>query len=184
MTLYRVVSYIDGAKAHEPGGPFFIPPQGRGRLDNPDLYSVLYAGENRVGCVAEAFGRIPVWTASMFGGFPLLPGSLRALVTFETTAPRSAVRDLDDPRALVEHSLRPSDVITRDYADTRAWARSIFSRRRWRGVRWWSYYESRWANVGLWDPSGLKLKNIEPLTSSHEAVEAAAAALSRVFEQD
>jgi len=72
--LYRVFPYLPKAAPGEPGGALYIPPQGGGRLDNPDLYSVFYAGNAEAGAVAEAFGRFPEWTPDLLEGSPSLPG--------------------------------------------------------------------------------------------------------------
>lgn len=183
MTLYRVLLYDAAARPRDPGGVLYVPPQREGRLDNEDLYRLLYVGEHAAGCVAEAFGRIPLWRESTFGGLPGSNRSVRALVTYDAYQKNFAVCDLDDARSLLARSLRPSDVVTRDYEFTRNWARAIYSEKRWAGIRWWSYYESRWANVGLWDFAGLKPVNIEPLHVDHAAVRDAAETLSRVIVQ-
>ena len=73
------------------------------------------------------------------------------------------VCDLDDPRRLLELDLRPSDVVTRDYERTRSWARRIREQGKWTGVSWWSYYDPRWASVGLWNTSGLKVQSVRQL---------------------
>ena len=178
ITLFRVIAYREGAGQSELGGAFYIPPQGHGRLDNPDLFAVLYTGENQVGCVAEAFGRIHSWTTSLFAGHPTRAPA-RALATYTADPDRLALCDLDDAHELVRQRMRPSDVITRDYGFTQKWARALFERGRWAGVRWWSYYEARWANVGLWDIRALKVASVEPLTADHPAVVAAAASIGR-----
>ena len=166
---------------NEPGGALHIPPQGGGRLDNPDLYAVLYLSDAAAGAIAEAVGRFPEWSP-ILGGSPSLPGSERALVTYRLSD-EEPLCDLDDPERLQALGLRPSDVVSRDYSRTRAWARRIYEQRRWIGVRWWSHYDPRWASAGLWDTSGLKLEDVRPLRLDDAAlVEASHTIVRRVIE--
>jgi hypothetical protein len=116
-----------------------------------------------------------------------------ALATFELP---SSVRilDLDDAAVLLERGLRPTDVVRRNPAVTRAWALRIHQERsggssggkggrggrRWDGVRWWSWYRAEWPIVGLWDGT-VDLVDVQPLTLSHPSVQEAAGLLARVI---
>ena len=71
--------------------------------------------------------------------------------------------DLDDPKQLLALHLRPSEVVSRDYARTRAWARRIYEQGVWAGVRWWSYYDPGWSSIGLWLTGRLTIEEIQPL---------------------
>jgi hypothetical protein len=177
-TVYRVFPFLADAAASQPGGPLYIPMPGAGRLDNPDLFSVLYAGDSAAGVIAEAFGRFPEWTPAILEGAPGLPGSLRAIARY-ALGTEVALCDLDDPRQLLALDLRPSDVVTRDYGRTRAWARRIYGQHRWAGVRWWSYYDARWASIGLWDIHGLTVKEVLPLTLDTPALAEASRIIMR-----
>ena len=77
--LYRVFPFLPRASPDEPGGALYVPPQGGGRLDNPDLYAVFYASDAEAGALAESFGRFPEWTSAILDGSPALPGSVRAV---------------------------------------------------------------------------------------------------------
>jgi hypothetical protein len=55
QTLYRVFPFHPDSSADKPGGALYVPPQGAGRIDNPDLYTVLYLSDAPVGAIAEAF---------------------------------------------------------------------------------------------------------------------------------
>ena len=136
-----------------------MPPQGGGRLDNPGLYSVLYLSDSPAGAIAEAFGRFPEWSAAILQGSPSLPGSARAIARFHLPD-HAAICDLDNPVLLQTLGLRPSEIVSRDYMRSRAWARKIFEMERWLGARWWSYYDSQWASFGLWNRGQLKLKDV------------------------
>jgi hypothetical protein len=87
--------------------------------------------------------------------------------------------DLDDPQQLAAWELRPSDVVTRDYARSRAWARRIHEQGTWAGVRWWSYYDSKWASFGLWDLAGLAVEEITLLTLEDPALAEASRTIVR-----
>jgi len=155
-----------------------MPSQGGGRLDNPAIYSVLYLSSSATGAIAEAFGRFPEWTPAILDGSPSLPGSVRALARY-TLRDDAPVCDLDDPKQLRELKLRPSDVVSRDYTRTRSWARLIYEQRKWAGVEWWSYYDSRWTSVGLWDISALSLEHVEWLRLDEAALIEASRIIAR-----
>ena len=99
MKLFRVFRYISGVDPTGPGGPLYVPPQGAGRIDNPAIYSVLYLSNSEAGAIAEAFGRLPEWSAAMLAGQPAMPGSTRAVATYDFAAP-DAICNLDDPAQL------------------------------------------------------------------------------------
>ena len=163
MSLFRVFPFLPQAHVADPGGALHIPSQGGGRIDGPGRYSVLHLSDSAAGAAAEAFGRIPEWTAGMLEGSPALPGSVRAIAQYRL-APDAAVCNLNDPAQLLALGLRPSDVVSRDYAVTRTWARKIYDQRAWIGVRWWSYYSPEWFSYGLWRIDGLRLESVRPLT--------------------
>jgi len=169
---------VAGAARGEPGSALYVPSQGNGRIDNPLLYSVLYLSDAAAGAVAEAFGRFPEWSAAILTGSPSLPGSTRTLAQFDLSD-EMPVCDLDDPVVLTQLGLRPSDVVTRDYERSRAWAREIHAKRKWAGVRWWSYYDARWASFGFWDIRRLRLVKTEALRLDHPAMEEAARVIAR-----
>ncbi|MGA8027688.1 MAG: RES family NAD+ phosphorylase [Bryobacteraceae bacterium] len=176
--LYRVFPFLPKAARRSPGGSLYIPPQGGGRLDNPEIYSVLYLSNSAAGAIAEAFGRFPEWTPAILEGAPGVPGSVRAIARY-ALAENTAVCDLDDPDQLAKLKLRPSDVVTRDYTRSRAWARRIYNRRKWAGVQWWSYYDSRWTSAGLWDISALTVEGVELLRLADVAMIEASRIIAR-----
>ena len=146
-------------------------------MDNPEHYLTLYASDAPAGAVAEAFGNHETWTPQLLAGRSDLPGSARALATLD--AGQIQIVDLDDPRCLVERSLRPSAIVSRDRGLTQSWALRVFGERKWSGARWWSHYDSRWGSYGLWDLTGVRVLEIAPLTADHSALVEAAAVLSR-----
>jgi len=180
--LYRVLPFHAKAAPDEPGGALYVPSQGGGRLDNPELYAVLYLSDAAPGAIAEAFGRFPEWSPAIVAGSPGLPGSVRAIASYRL--PDDApLCDLDDPDVLRDLRLRPSDVVSRDYSRTRSWARRIYEQRLWVGVRWWSYYDPRWASVGLWELKELTLQEVRPLRLNDPAlIEASRTIVRRIVE--
>jgi RES domain len=178
--LYRVFPWLDTASSNEPGHPLFVsPPQGQGRIDNPERYLTLYASDDQIGAIGEAFGNHAVWTTDLLGGPPALRDSRRALVTLD--ASKTAFLDLDDPKALVDRDLRPSRVVTRDRATTQGWSLKIFSEGKWDGVRWWSYHNPDWGSFGVWNRNALRVVEVKALSEELELVGRAAAELNRVW---
>lgn len=178
MLLYRVFPWLASAEPGTPGHALFVPPsRGAGRIDNPGYYDALYLSSAPAGAVAEIFGDLSVWTPEMLRK-PQIPGSVRAVGTYELDE-SARVFDLDDPRALVELALRPSEVVTREREVTQRWALAIFQRRAWTGVRWWSYYDPRWYAYGLWDRGSLRVVDVQPLKLDSPAVVEAATVLMR-----
>jgi hypothetical protein len=181
-TLHRVLPYLESARKGQPGHPLYVPfSTGANRVDNPDTYDTLYLGDNPLGALAEAFGWAARWSAGLLRGSPAIPGSIRALVSYELPE-RTTICDLDDADRLRDLGLRPSQVVTRDRTVTQAWARAVFDLDQFVGVRWWSYYNPEWGSLGLWDTSALTVVDIVVLTVEHPAFVAAAADIVRIIE--
>ena len=115
---------------------------------------------------------------AILSGIPALPGSVRAIGAYRLDA-NVSVRNLDDPAQLIDLALRPSDIVSRDYIRTREWARRLYRNARWAGVRWWSYYDPRWASFGIWDLPSLSFVGLRPLTLGDPALAEAARAIAR-----
>lgn len=179
--LYRVFPWLEAASEGEPGHPHYVhTPQGAGRVDNPEHYVVFYASDLPVGAIGEAFGNHALWTPDLLEGPPLMPGSRRALATYETATIN--VLDLDDPGSLHERDLRPSRVVTKERSVTQSWALGIYTEDRWDGVRWWSYHYPEWGSFGMWRHDGLKVGEVRPLDSEMGLVMETAALLNRPWE--
>lgn len=161
MTLYRVFPHLANSAEDEPGGALFRPPGGKNRADSPvpGTYRCLYLGDSPEGGIAEAFGRFDTWDSAVVEADPAtpsIPHSRFAMATYELSQDVS-VRTLDDARALLDEGLLPSQVVTRDRAVSQAWAARIYDTRRYAGVGWWSYYDSAWQSLALWDIRRLTL---------------------------
>lgn len=183
MEFWRVFNWNPNASTtQENGHPLFVwLRQGSGRIDDPEGgYRVLYAADQPEGAVAEAFGRFITWSPDILEMPRLAPtGTVKALAKYRGNP---AVLDLDDPSALLEWSLRPSQVVSRDKESTQQWARAIYDGGSHAGVSWWSYYDPQWSSTGLWDISSLTVVE-EPvaLTLDHPAVQDAASIIRRVI---
>jgi hypothetical protein len=176
--LYRVFPALPESAADEAGGGLYLPPQQSGRIDNPGLYRVFYASDAEAGAIAEAFGRFPEWTPAILEGSPGLPGSVRALARYSLSE-TAKICDLDDPEQLRLLGLRPSDVVSRHYGRTRAWARRIYEAGSWAGVRWWSYYDPQWSSFGIWDAREMALEETRSLTLDDPELATASHAIAR-----
>ena len=177
--FYRVFPAVPGVGTAESGGPLHVPrfDQGGGRHDNPDHYGALYASRLPVAPVAE---RIKDLRARALTERPLSrEGARLSLVAIDDSLLEPLV-DLDDPRTLLERSLRPSAVATSIRDVTQPIALSVY-RDGMAGLEWWSTIEASWINVTLFDDRVTgRLRVIgdpEPLTLDHPAVREAAEAV-------
>jgi hypothetical protein len=168
VRLYRVFPFDQSAASDHPGGALFVPPSsGLSRIDNPDLYDVLYVAHDAPAAVAESFARYDVWRPATFVDGSGLP---YALATYELPDD-VPIFDLNDVDALKSIGvMRPTDVVTRDRAITQAWARTIFLGGAYAGARWWSYYNPDWPVAGLWDRTRIQLAKAPEVLSSTSAV--------------
>jgi hypothetical protein len=176
VTLYRCFPWDARVEAGTRGGPLWFPRmlQGSGRHDNPGLYGCIYATETSVSAVVERLQGLrgaqlePEDLRSR--GFPLGLAALRL-------ADDAGVVDLDEPRVLGEEGLRPSLVATNERPRTQADAAALYERHPdAAGIRWWSTFESQWANVTLFDraTSELAVADIQPLALDDDVVSEAA----------
>jgi hypothetical protein len=180
VKFYRVFPYRKDAAPTERGGALFVPPSaGIGRLDNRDVYNVLYLAQDFAeAAVAEIFGRLAVWRSASFHHADLeLP---YGLATYEASDDLPLF-DLDDVSALARLGVtHASDVLTRDRAKTQAWAKKIYDMRAYAGIRWWSYYKPEWKVLGLWDIGSVQhVPPVEVLTTASPPVLSAAREIVR-----
>jgi hypothetical protein len=126
-------------------------------------------------CVVEQLARFrgQRLTASLLRrrGLPL------ALAALELEDDAQLV-DLDDPAVLRRERLRPSKVATRERDVTQPQALALYERHpQAAGLRWWSTYESLWANVTIFDRAKPRLRvvDVRELTLDAPAVVEAAA---------
>jgi RES domain len=176
VILYRCLAWNERAAPADPDGALWFPRpyQGEGRHDNPDVYGCLYLSEAPLSCVVEQLAR--------FRGQRLVPALLRRrelpLALAELELPDEAeLIDLDEPVVLRRERLRPSRVATRNRDVTRPQARALHERHaQAAGLRWWSTFESLWANVTLFDRAAarLRLATVRALDLADEEVLSAA----------
>jgi RES domain len=179
VLLYRVFPYLPAANAGDAGHPLYVDAagQGRGRWDNPNLYTTMYLSPSPEAAIGETFGNLAAWTPKMLN-FPALPGSVRSLGTFEFDEETHLLLDLDDAGVLSQRGIRPTHVVIRNRPRTQQIAASIFAEGLWSGVQWWSYHRPQWTAVALWVFSDLTVVNVDDI-SKHPGFAAAAKSLSK-----
>jgi RES domain len=174
VILWRCFAWNRRAQPTDPDGALWFPRefQGDGRHDNPETYGCLYLADRATSAVVEQLAR--------FRGQRLVEGMLvrrrlpLALAEIELSD-RAAVIDLDDPAELVGRELRPSQIATRTRTVTQPQALALH-REGAAALRWWSTYESLWANVTVFDRAArrLRLTDVRPLRVDTPAVTEAA----------
>ena len=176
MILYRCLAWSERAAPDSPDGPLWFPRpyQGEGRHDNPTAYGCLYVSEQPLSCVVEQLARFrgQRLTAALLRrrGLPL------ALAELELSADAELV-DLDEPVVLRRERLRPSRVATRGRDVTQPQALALHERHpETVGLRWWSTFESLWANVTLFDRAASRLRLVSVTALDLAADEIAVAA--------
>jgi hypothetical protein len=176
VTLYRCFPWEQEAAATARGGATWFPRmlQGAGRHDNSGLYGCLYVTEAPISALVERLQGLR--------GSRLEPADLRrrglplalAALRLEDDA---LLVDLDEPLVLDEEQLRPSLVATHERARTQADATALFERHPDTvGLRWWSTFESQWANVTLFDRAAgaLAVEDVHALDLDDDVVQDAA----------
>jgi hypothetical protein len=179
VILFRCFAWDREVGAEARGGALWFPRmlQGDGRHDRPDRYGCLYASESRVSAVVEQLGR---FRGQTLAGDRLLRFRLPLALAELHLDDGAEVLDLDDPAVLQAERLRPSLVATHERARTQADAAALFERRpSAQAIRWWSTFESQWANVTLFDRAAgsLAVRATRPLSLEDVAVTEAAAFL-------
>jgi hypothetical protein len=179
VILYRCFAWDRGVGVADPGGALWFPRslQGQGRHDAPESYGCLYVSEDPVSAVVEQLGPLAGTRLEESdlrrAGLPLALGALRL-------SESARVVDLDEPLVLVGEALRPSAVATRDRTRSQADAALLHERHpEAAGLRWWSAFESGWANVTLFDRAApeLVVEDVQTLELEDDVVGEAAAFL-------
>ena len=176
MILHRCFGWNRRARPAEQGGPLWFPRpfQGDGRHDNPDVYGCLYVADGPVSAIVEQLARFR--GQRLTGGMLVRRGLPLALAVLELPDERDML-DLDDPVVLGAHELRPSAVATRSRDVTQPQALELFRRHpRLAAVRWWSTFESLWANFTIFDRAApaLTVAGVGPLRLDDPALHEAA----------
>jgi hypothetical protein len=171
LILYRCFAWNERARPDQPDSPLWFPRvfQGDGRHDNPDVYGCLYVTDREASGVVEQLARFRsqrlIPQMLMRRGFPL------ALAAIELPEDAELV-DLDDPVVLRRRRLRPSLVATRERTITQPQALAVHRQTQALGIRWWSIFESLWANYTLFDRGmrRLRLRDVRRLSIDDGAV--------------
>lgn len=173
MLAYRVFPHLRGARPGSPGHPAYLhPQQGSGRWDNPDRYRLVYLAASPTGAIGETFAHLSRWGPGMLT-VPVIPGAVRSLATVAVDEEIHPVCDLDDPRALLERTLRPTDVVIRNRPRTQAIAAALHDEGRWAGLSWWSMHRPQWKLYALWRPEAWSVQRVEPLPGHPGLLDAA-----------
>jgi hypothetical protein len=176
VIVYRCFPWDSGVEATSPGGALWFPRelQGDGRHDAPTRYGCLYASETAASAVVE---ELRCFVGTGLAGPDLrrsgLPLALATLVLADT----ASLVDLDEPLVLAAARLRPSLVAANERPRTQRAATALHKRyESAAGLRWWSSFESSWANVTLFDRAleTLSVEEIRPLRLEDEIVREAA----------
>jgi hypothetical protein len=176
VILFRCFAWDAGVSARARGGALWFPRmlQGEGRHDTPALYGCLYLSVEPVSAVVEQLAGL--------AGTSVEPpdlyrhGKPLALAAVELDD-GAELLDLDDPAVLVQEALRPSRLATNDRSITQAQAAELFERHDGvYGLRWWSTFESLWANVTLFDraETALTVDDVHSLDVGDDVVKEAA----------
>jgi hypothetical protein len=176
VILYRCFAWGGGERGSERGGPTWFPRalQGEGRHDVPALYGCLYVSEEPVSAVVEELAPL---AGTELGAVDLVRGRHPLALAALRLPGTATVLDLDDPLVLAGEELRPSLVATQDRARTQAGAAALYERHADAvGIRWWSTFESRWANVTLFDRAAdaLEVEDVRALALGDDPVREAA----------
>jgi hypothetical protein len=176
VILFRCFAWDRNVSARARGGALWLPRmlQGEGRHDAPTLYGCLYVSVEPVSAVVEQLAGLT--------GTSIEPSDLfrhrhpLALAALELDD-EAELLDLDDPSVLVREDLRPSRVATNDRATTQGQASELFQRHgEVVGLRWWSTFESLWANITLFDraETAIALSDVQELDVGDDVVREAA----------
>jgi hypothetical protein len=166
LIVYRCFAWRERRRERDEDGPLWFPRlyQGEGRHDNPFVYGCLYLADREVSALVEQLAR--------FRGQPFVPAMLvrrglpLAIAAIELDDETELI-DLDEPDVLKAERLRPSVVATRIREITQPQALRLHTDQpRAAGLRWWSVFESLWANLTLFERAGeaLRLLDVRTLT--------------------
>jgi RES domain len=176
VILFRCFAWDRNVSARARGGALWFPRmlQGAGRHDGPTLYGCLYVSVEPVSAVVEQLAGLSGTSIEPFDLFR--HGDPLALVALELDD-GAELLDLDEPSVLEREDLRPSRVATNDRQTTQGQASELFQRHEEVvGLRWWSTFESVWANITLFDraETALDLSDVHELDVGDDVVREAA----------
>ena len=183
MLVFRVFPSRPDAAEDEPGHPLYLhPDQGTGRCDNPALYRAAYVAASASGAIGETFAHLSRWSRAMLA-FPVVTGAERMLGVYSLNEEEHPLLDFDDPTALLERALRPTDIIIRNRPRTQHIARDAFSEKSWSGLSWWSMHRPQWTLHMLWQLDGVTVEDVQPLPG-HPALRDAGRLLAKQVDAD
>lgn len=176
MIVHRCFAWARRKVPSEPGGALWFPRtlQGDGRHDNPQVYGCLYVAETEVSAVVE---QLADFRGRRLGPAMLVRRGLPLALAAIELPDAAQVIDLDEPKVLEAHELKPSRVATRRRDVTQPQALALFRRHRFAAaLRWWSTYEALWANLTIFERAAhrLRLQDIRAVGLDDQSVVTAA----------
>jgi hypothetical protein len=176
VTLYRCFPWDGAVEPSARGGVLWFPRmlQGEGRHDAPERYGCLYVSEEPVSTVVEQLAR---FVGTELAAQDLRRGRLPLALAILELADTASLVDLDEPLVLAAEELRPSLVATHERPRTQADATALYERHEAiAGLRWWSTFESQWANVTLFDRAldALEVEDVRVIALEDDVVGEAA----------
>jgi hypothetical protein len=175
LILHRCFAWNERARPDQPDSPLWFPRvfQGDGRHDNPDTFGCFYLTDREASGVVEQLAR---FRGQRLIGPMLVRRELPLALAAIELPDDSELIDLDDPIVLRRRRLRPSLVATRERSLTQPQALAVYRDTEADGLRWWSIFESLWANFTIFDRAGPRLtfQDIRTLTLGDGAVVEAA----------
>jgi hypothetical protein len=136
----------------------------------------MYVSESPISPIAETLA--PFRGAGELQDAQLLRAGRRlALVQLALDNALPSLIDLDDPKALLDARLLPSEVATRERSRTQLHASELYSRHsEAAGLRWWSTLESQMINLTIFDRAAKRLSFEDAKVLSTDDVDVRAAA--------
>jgi hypothetical protein len=176
VTLYRCFPWDGAVEPSARGGVLWFPRmlQGEGRHDAPERYGCLYVSEEPVSTVVEQLAR---FVGTELAAQDLRRGRLPLALAILELADTASLVDLDEPLVLAAEELRPSLVATHERPRTQGDATALYQRHEAiAGLRWWSTFESQWANVTLFDRAldALEVEDVRVIALEDDVVGEAA----------
>ena len=176
MTLYRCFPWDGAVEPSARGGVLWFPRmlQGEGRHDAPERYGCLYVSEEPVSTVVEQLAR---FVGTELAAQDLRRGRLPLALAILELADTASLVNLDEPLVLAAEELRPSLVATHERPRTQGDATALYQRHEAiAGLRWWSTFESQWANVTLFDRAldALEVEDVRVIALEDDVVGEAA----------
>lgn len=142
----------------------------------------MYLAASASGAIGETFAHLSTWSRAILP-FPAIDGAERMLGIYSFDEEIHPLLDLDDPRALLDRALRPTDVVIRNRPRSQRIARDAFAEQRWSGLSWWSMHRPQWTLHMLWQAHDITVEGVQALPG-HPALIDAGRLLAKKLDED